>query len=172
MPEVTLNVHYFILLFRDLVSTCFHFSDFSTRLETSDAKSWMKPSPSDFSVPPSMTLRLKVKSCHSAFLALAETNRRLYRIDIGLKRGNVTEMSIKKIWPNRPPVTLAHREISILDCTTFKHVWLQWADKTLRVGSGTKVGEQQILVAKDSWPFSVNFVMFRSGINSTAEWQF
>ncbi|XP_046377661.2 uncharacterized protein LOC124149874 [Haliotis rufescens] len=146
--------------------------DFSTRLETSDAKSWMKPSPSDFSVPPSMTLRLKVKSCHSALLALAETNRRLYRIDIGLKRGNVTEMSIKKIWPNRPPVTLAHREISILDCTTFKHVWLQWADKTLRVGSGTKVGEQQILVAKDSWPFNVNFVMFRSGINSTAEWQF
>ncbi|XP_046581283.1 uncharacterized protein LOC124288796 [Haliotis rubra] len=151
-------------------STCRE--DFSTKLLTSDSRVWMKPATSDFSVPPSMTLRLKVKTCHSAQLALAETNRRLYRIDLGLKRGNFTEMSIKKIWPSRPPVTLAHKDISILNCNTFKYVWLEWADRTLRVGGGMKVGDQLILIAKDSWPFDVNFVMFRSGINSTSEWQF
>ncbi|XP_046377612.2 uncharacterized protein LOC124149848 isoform X2 [Haliotis rufescens] len=145
--------------------------DFSGQLETK-ARSWEKPLASDYSVPPSMTLRLRVKACHSARVALAETGKRLYLFELDRRRGNETEMSIRKLWAGSPPVVLVHKTVSRLDCDDFRFFWITWSDRILRIGRGKTLYTRQILVAKDSRPFIVNFAMFGSGFNATAVWQF
>ncbi|XP_067687643.1 uncharacterized protein [Haliotis asinina] len=145
--------------------------DFSGELET-QARSWLKPLSSDYTVPPSMSLRIKVKACHSARVALAETGKRLYLFELDRSRGNETEMAIKKLWPGAPPVVLVHKTISRLDCDIFRLFWITWNEKVLRIGTGKTLYSRQILVAKDSRPFTVNFVMFGSGFNATAVWHF